>query len=79
MRRRICTSNAFDVSLFQEAIYHFATYFLNSYDLLVNESESDLNVKISYNCSRESANVKLMKCLFTTYLYTFIYACYNYT
>lgn len=72
--------NAFDVSLFQEAIYHFALCFLNSYDLLVN-SESGLDVEISYNCTRESSNVKLTKYLFTylfTYLNKFIYTCYNY-
>lgn len=40
--------------------------------------KSDLNVKISYNCSCENANIKLVKCLFTTYLYVFIYVCYNY-
>lgn len=67
-RRRICMFNAFDVLLFQEAIYHFAPCFLNSYDLLVN-SGSGFDVEISYNCTRESSNVKLTKYLFDDYLF----------
>lgn len=66
--------NAFDVSLFQEAINHFAMYFLNSYHLLVNGAMFESDLEISYNCSHESLNMKLMKYLSTIYLWS----CYNY-